>query len=380
MNFKYFTICLLFLSQFCFSQKNRKNSKETILDKSSSEIVIPMNDKEWEGKAEFLTYKGKQAIKIVTVGNTEQVILKNHTFQNGTIEYDIEPYGSSSIYFRRNGYKEQEIFYLRERFDQPLANDAIQYCPVIDGVIMWDVYDHFQAPTLIKPNEWNHIKLVINGFQVRVYVNDLSKPALEIPRLEGSQKTGSIAFDGNCILANLKIQPDKVEDLSGTAGNDFTDHDANYLRKWQWAMPIILPNGCEPYFKNLPKDSLFNGHIKAERKGLINLTRQFGNNSERKLVWLKTNINATSDLMKILQLGFSDEVWVFVNKQFAYTDKNLYRLTNVRKYPDGRLSIQNANFPIQLKKGGNEILIGVANDFYGWGIVARLMDLDGISY
>ena len=34
---------------------------------------------------------------------------------------------------------------------------------------------------------------------------------------------------------------------------------------------------------------------------------------------------------------------------------------------------------VSLKAGDNEILIGVANDFYGWGIIARVESLEGID-
>lgn len=348
----------------------------------STEIKPQMKPNAWilAGKVDYLVHKGIPAMKIETVSDTDQVVLRDVLFENGTIEYDIEPISSSSIYFRRNSYKEQEIFYLRDRFNQPLYNDGIQYCPVIDGVIMWDVFDHFQAPALIKPNEWNHVKLVISGYQMRVFINNMVKPALEIPRLEGSQKTGSIAFDGNCIIANVVIKPNLTDDLASYEGTDLTNHDANYLRNWQSSKPIKLSRGTEPYFRKLPEsDSIFVGKIFAERHGLINLTRKFGKNKEREMVWLKATINSELAQQKILSLGFSEEVWVFVNKKYSYSDKNLYRTTNVRKYPDGRLSTQNASFPIQLQKGENEILIGVANEFYAWGIVARLSDMEGLT-
>lgn len=44
----------------------------------------------------------------------------------------------------------------------------------------------------------------------------------------------------------------------------------------------------------------------------------------------------------------------------------------------GRISLENASFDLPLKKGENEILIGVANAFYGWGIIARLDDNKGL--
>jgi hypothetical protein len=375
------TLFLYLLSFSVYSQKKQKivTQSQPIIP---TEIKPAMKAEDWSitGKAEFLTYKGIPALKIESVNDTDQVVLRNVIFENGTIEYDIEAYSSSSIYFRRNGYREQEIFYLRKRFNQPLNNDCIQYCPVIDGVNMWDVFDQFQAPALIKPKEWNHIKLVISGFQMRVYVNDMSKPTLEIPRLEGSQKTGSIAFDGNCVISNIVIKPNQTEGLATYEGTDLTNHDANYLRKWLISKPIALPNGTEPYFKNLPESNIFELKIEAERYGLINLTRQFGENKQREMVWLKIKFNSETAQQKLLSLGFSEEIWVFVNQKNSYTDKNLYRLTNVRKYPDGRLSIQNTTIPIQLQKGENEILIAVANDFYGWGLVARLLDLEGITF
>jgi hypothetical protein len=34
---------------------------------------------------------------------------------------------------------------------------------------------------------------------------------------------------------------------------------------------------------------------------------------------------------------------------------------------------------VPLDAGDNELLVGVANDFYGWGIVARLDSLAGLT-
>lgn len=80
-----------------------------------------------------------------------------------------------------------------------------------------------------------------------------------------------------------------------------------------------------------------------------------------------------------MRLGFSDEVWVFVNNKLTYIDKNLYR-DNFRKYPDGRISIENSQFPVRFTSGENEILIGVSNNFFGWGIIARLESMEGLSF
>jgi hypothetical protein len=132
----------------------------------------------------------------------------------------------------------------------------------------------------------------------------------------------------------------------------------------------------------LPKPETFTETIMAERKGMVNLSRKFGGGSvvPRRVVWLKTTIKAVEAQKNLINLGFSDDVWVFVNGQMVFLDKNDYRQAPMRKYPDGRISIQNARFNINLKPGDNEIVVAVANDFYGWGLIARLEYMEGISY
>ena len=78
-------------------------------------------------------------------------------------------------------------------------------------------------------------------------------------------------------------------------------------------------------------------------------------------------------------MGLSDEVWVFLNKQPLYVDKNIYTSPGMRKAPDGRISIENGEFDLPLRAGDNDLLVGVANDFFGWGLIARLDDMNGIK-
>jgi hypothetical protein len=51
----------------------------------------------------------------------------------------------------------------------------------------------------------------------------------------------------------------------------------------------------------------------------------------------------------------------------------------MRKQPRARCSIENATFTLPLQAGDNEVLIGVANDFYGWAVIARLDSMEGIE-
>jgi hypothetical protein len=353
-------------------------------DKAKKPIQYPMSADSWEfqaDKVEFVNYKNKQAIKVQRGGGL--VITKDLVFSDGTIEFDAEPTEASTapfvtVYFRFQDKQESECFYLRVgREENHKRNDAAQYAPFVKGVNLWDMLPQYQGPAMINNKDWNHIKLVVSGMQMIVYVNDMTKPCLRIPYLEANSKQGSIAFEGFAAFANLVVKPNEVEGLSPAHGIDLTDHDANYFRHWMISQPKPLPLGRELYPDDLPSPETAFDVIEAERNGLINVTRKFGV-GERQYIWLKAKINSTADVKRKIDLGFSDEVWVFINQRTAYVDKNLY-LQGMRKTPDGRCSVQNSSFTIPLKAGENELLIGVANDFYGWGIIARLESLEGIE-
>jgi hypothetical protein len=357
-------ILYLFILLFTFSTYAQKKAK-----------YVPMKAENWEfkqGVAEFMEYKSRASLKILT--SADQVLLKGLNFSNGTIEYDFEPLDPNftSLYFRWKDAKENECFYFRTaRSGDSAAVDAIQYAPHLDGVNLWDMLFHFQSNADFKTGDWNHVKLVISGKQMRVFVNDMNLPALEIPRLEGNTMEGLLAFDGQVVISNLEVKPDDLEGLSPIHGIDPTANDSRYLRKWQVSEPITTDPGIDFNYSHVPNEATKWEKITSERRGLINLTRTFGKTEGRRIIWLKTTIHSLKAQERVLDLGFSDEVWVFINNQPLYMDKNLYG-TPMMKSPDGRCSIENSSFRVPLNEGDNQLLIAVANNFYGWGIVARL--------
>jgi len=137
-----------------------------------------------------------------------------------------------------------------------------------------------------------------------------------------------------------------------------------------------------PTYADMPPASAAWVPIEAERVGLINVSRVYGMpdrangaQPDRHLVWLKTNIRSSSAQAKHVSLGWVREVFVFVNGQLVFADKNLYRQAQGRKTPDGRLSLENGGLMLPLKAGDNELAVAVVSDFYGWGIKMRLDDV-----
>lgn len=353
------------------AQKNKPS-----LAAKPADYLVPLTVEQWSfqtGKVDFIDYKGHMAMRLSQ--NSGPVILNDLVFQDGTIEFDLEPIrpeSAQSIYFHRKDDNEQEIVYLRTNSTtNPLANDGIQYCPYVKGVNLWDLHPEYQAPALLKSEEWNHVKLIVSGYRLQVFLNYSQQAVLDIPHLEANVRQGAIAFEGASYLANLRVKPNAVENVSPLASPDLTNHDPNYLRTWALTAPQNLPEGHELSVRQLPGPEQFTDSIQAERRGLVNLSREYGASKTRRVTWLQTTIVAKEPVHANLHLGFSDEVWVFLNHQMVLVDKNLYQY-NMRKYPDGRISIQNVVAPLKIKAGQNDLLIGVANDFFGWGLMARL--------
>jgi hypothetical protein len=382
------------ITAYLFSQTAKV--KKEIKAPGTDEIKIPMQPAYWEydtSTTEFVNYKNAASVKGKN-GKPYQVFLKNRIFTNGIIEFDVELSGMGfpGINFRMSeDRKNAENFYIRSFGPvSPQTRTTLQYAAVLDGMSIWDLSDEYQSGAVIYQDKWNHVKLVISGKQMKAYVNDMSTPALIVPELESRRDSGSISLSGNVIYANLIIKPNATEGLNAEAGYISTYNDTRYLRKWMVGPAVDFPFGKEVVMQlpsmygtlnksQLPDSTLQWSPIKAESRGIINLSRMYGHkeNDARRGAWLKTTIESDKDQDKVLHLGFSDEVWVFINGQILYVDKNYFGTPEQKN--GGRCTIEDATIKLPLKKGKNEILVALANYFYGWGIIARLDDTDGIE-
>lgn len=373
---KTIAIVLSCMSLAAFGQKKSKTAEKEAV------VHVALTPENWDapgGNAEFTTHDSRPALKILP--KQGQVILKNTVFSNGTIEMDYIPTDQrfASIYFRYKDSKENELFYFRtHRAGDTTGIEAVQYSPMTDGVNLWDLLPHFQGRANFQNKTWNHVKLVVSGYQLRVYVNHMQQPTMEVPRLEGNVWEGTLAFEGEGIISNLVIKPGETEGLPAYAGTDPVAGDPRYLRKWQVSRPALLPKNVDFSLDLMPNAETQWAPLWAERRGMMNLTRKFGMSKERRIIWMKVNVNSKTDQKKKMAMGFSDDVWVFLNGRYLYVDKNAFG-SPIMKEPAGRCSIENAAFVVPFKAGKNELLVGLANDFYGWALIARLEDLDGIT-
>ena len=351
--------------------------------RAAEPIAIPMTAERWQTKenAEFLRelgfYHGLMRL------NSGDALLKGIAFSDGTIEFDVNTVGRGApgIAFRQQDENNFELLYLRPDPACPAFRACIQYAPQTHGVLLWDLFPQYQTRAPLRDNGWNHIKLVVSGRRMNVFVNDATSPTLEVGRLEGDAAKGGLRLQGPGTFANLVITPNAVERLSPEPARDPLDEDRGLVRDWRLSKFSALPNGKDPSYNEMPGAPQDWKAITTERRGLINISREYGRpmpEPDRAVAWLKTTITSDKKQTKKVEIGWTREVWVFLNGKPVYADKNLFEQEGARKFPDARCSLENGSFTLALEAGDNEVAVAIANNFFGWGLMLRLADPEGI--
>jgi hypothetical protein len=351
---------------------------------AAAPMTIAMTADRWQTKenAEFIRQLGFfHGLMRLNSGNAA---LKDITFGDGTIEFDVNTIGRGApgIAFRQQDDGNFELLYLRPDPACPAFRACIQYAPQTRGILLWDLFPQYQSRAPLRENGWNHIKMIVSGRRMKVFVNDAPSPTLDIGRLEGDALIGGIRLQGPATFANLVIIPGAVDGLSPEPVRDPLEGDRGVIRKWRVSPVSALRNGKTPAYDEMPGASQEWKAIGAERGGLINLSREYGRpvpEPDRSLAWVKTPITSDKKRSAKVDIGWTRELWVFVNGKLVFTDKNLFEQENARKFPDGRCSLENAAFTLPLEAGENEIAIATANNFSGWGLMLRLADPEGVS-
>jgi hypothetical protein len=357
-------------------------------------VQIPLVAGDWQahGNAMFISREAFPNGILQVTSESEQgfVALKGKQFDNGTIEFDIKPVGEEmpGIRFRQKNGDTADMLYFRVSPDCPASQDCLQYVPIINGRVLWDVYPQYQAAAPFRENEWNHIRLVISGKRMNVFVNGRTEPSLRVGHLEGEAAIGAIAFEGTAYYANLTLEPGMTDGLDPKPIPDPAADDRRYLVHWQGTQPMSLGDANDPSVSNLPKSASSWSPVITDDGGLINLSRYHAptlNHQPRQIIWLRTTIQSDREQVRHVSVGWLREIWVFANGKPVFSDKNLYNVKGGRKTPDGRLSLENGGFELPLHKGANEVVVAIDGNTldmrgrYGWGFIMRMDQAEGIT-
>ncbi len=355
---------------------------------------IPLVADNWQANSNA-TFIAREAFPhgiLQVTSESEQgfVALKDQHFDNGTIEFDIKPVGEEmpGIRFHQNDGDTADMLYVRVSPDCPASHDCLQYVPIIKGRVLWDVYPQYQAPAPFRENEWNHIRLVISGKRMNVYVNRQTEPSLRVAHLEGDASTGTIAFEGTAYYANLTLAPGVTDGLDPKASADPAAGDRRYLVRWQGADPVSMQTTDSLSLSNMPSSGSRWSPVTADYGGLINLSRfqaPIPKQLPPQVIWLRTTVQSDREQVRHVSVGWLREIWVYADGKPVFSGKNLYNKKGGRKAPDGRLSLENGGFDLPLHQGANEIVVAIDDNtpdmrgHYGWGFIMRMDQAEEIT-
>jgi len=351
-------------------------------------LQIPFVASGWQanGNATFIAREAfpNGILQVTSESEAGFVVLKDKQFDNGSIEFDIKPVGEQmpGIRFRQKNGDTADMLYFRVSPDCPASQDCLQYVPIINGRVLWDVYPQYQAAAPFRENEWNHIRLVISGKRMNVFVNGRTEASLRVAHLEGEAAIGTIAFEGTAYYANLTLEPGATDGLDPKPAPDPAAGDRRYLVHWQGTDPVSLGTMDPPgSSKDLPESASSWSAVTADYGGLINLSRFHAptrKDQPRQMIWLRTTVQSDREQVRHVSVGWLREIWVFAAGKPVFSGKNLYNVKGGRKAPDGRLSLENDGFSLPLHKGTNEIVVAIDDNTpdmrgrYGWGFIMRM--------
>jgi 3-keto-disaccharide hydrolase len=205
---KYFLIGLCLMMYKSYAQQKNSNLNYSVIH--PAEWVIPKDDtlsyafEKYEAadalllKRNFLNYKSASIAYPIGLD-----------FKDGIIECDIAcpagKNGFAGVAFRIKDPHHYETLYFRPG-SSGTAN-AIQYMPEKKQEFNWWDYEDlkYQAKATIPLTGWFHVKAVVKGKRLTVYLNNQSTPAFTYNLLDDELSNGSVGFWlGNCTSGAFK--------------------------------------------------------------------------------------------------------------------------------------------------------------------------------
>lgn len=291
-------------------------------------------------------------------------------FTSGVIEFDVAPLPGCNfvaLMFRRESFQEHENIYIR-----PFKSgsfESVQYAPRIHAMSTWQLYPEFQTAVDLPTNQWTHFRVEVDGSRLHIQAGDSE---ILVERLRSEAERGSLGFWARinddptrwaAVVSNIVIRPNDAE----TTPASRTPPPPGTLARWEVA-DQVFPH-AESWTKPPSADAW--SPAEAEETGLVNLTRALGRRKTGDTALARTTIASASARTALLDLGYSDEVWVFLNGRLLYAGVNAWESRHPGFLSYVLFGAEKIALPLQ--PGDNELILVVADDQrFGWGFKARL--------
>ena len=351
---------------------------------------FPADSPHWRlgPKAKVTDYLGRRCLAL----QDDVAALKDFEMTDGVIDVDMAGDGARgfyNIFFRTQPNGDGEEVYLRPH--KTGLDDAQQYSPMFKGTGAWQIYNGlgFTAAVDVPRDVWFHVRLVIAGAQAKLYVSNMAVPSLVMNDLKSGMRKGGVAFTG-VHVSNVEIRR--------MPPGMWTRHEPAIppatITEWSLSPSMLaLEHDLERPLSKLEADSMRWQEVRAEPPGFVVISRYrkapdliptFARDFSKRLdpqkgmelVYARATIVSDRDQVKKLNIGYSDDVSLFLN------DRILYRGRSAQRFRDpGFLGIVNAENDavyLPLKKGRNELVLAVSELTGGWGFICRFDDMNGI--
>ena len=366
------------------------------LAQSASDRPLPF-DKTWEleGEGTAIAKEDGRDVLQMTTGFAHRRDVK---FQDGTIDFEVQVTRRRSfvyVNFRAQSEGEHEEFYLRPHKSE--LPDALQYAPVWQGRSGWQLYHGpgGTAAIAFQPGVWTRGRIVLQGEHAALFLGDMSKPALLVPKLGREPRAGFISLGSSvpagtpgsgpaAKFANIVLRPNVVDfDLRAAIAAQQKAvtpavPTAHVISGWDVSQPFVAPPSGQA---TLPRPDV-TGEFKrltAEDSGLLQLYRYLpvAASTRAAAAVARVRLRAAAAGTCTLDLGFSDIATVFVNgRPHARLDAS-YSFDRPRR--EGLIGFDQARLFLPLQPGENELSILLTDSFGGWGLMARIVGCDGVT-
>jgi hypothetical protein len=355
-------------------------------------ISVPPDSPRWDlqGNAKVDEFQGRRCLSL----SGAAAVLKDFEMRDGVIDTDIATTpvrGFAGFLFRvvEDGVNAEEVYLRPHKSGLP---DALQYTPVLNTGRNWQIYNGpgFTAAADIPTGQWFHVRLEVTGAQAKLYVKDMSRPALVMDDLKSGVQKGQVAIfvlTGATCFSNFEIR--KTADAPWE--RRLPPMAQGVLTKWSLSPAYdALARDLERPLSQAEEEAISWQQVDAETPGFVVVNRYRdsphtrvsfdGDFSKRlepqpgmRMVYARTTIESDRDQVKKLAIGYSDDVSVFLNGHI------LFRGRSAQGFRDpgflGIVSPDDDAVYLPLKQGRNELMLASSELGGGWGFICRLEDV-----
>ncbi|MEM9868807.1 MAG: family 16 glycoside hydrolase [Bacteroidota bacterium] len=298
------------------------------------------------------TYKGENALRL---GRHKIARLEGKNYENFVLEVDIAGKAMPGIGFHASDLWDYEFLYCRVFSGG--KTDALQYAPVYNGALPWQLYNapNYETMAVFEPKEWFHLKIEVYGNLMRVFVGEDDEPEMEVALLQKEAEKGAIFLKtsfAEAYFANLRINR---LDVPFSVRNE--EKSQQFLTNWEISEQLQGNLYSQRQFYqwfNQAKEAHTWKVIKAAKNGIVNLAQYFDHPKES--VFARTNIPASEAKKVTLAFDYTQVLLIVFNDQVLFFGRELDS-DNFMRMMDGEQKID-----LSLKKGDNTLVFWIRSD------------------